>query len=159
MSQDIDALYRDGMAAIRARDQERARGMLEQVVKLDPTHEQGWLWLSAVVDSDAERITCLDNVLTINPHNEEAQRALEKLGGSLEIDTNAAGEPVLAPPKPIHEPEPLPKLEHAAAPAVEQLENAAKGYTPPLSQVIYGLMVLGVLALLVVAIVAILNNS
>lgn len=159
MTKDIDQLYQKGVAAIRAQDRDTARSLLEQVVNLDPTHDQAWLWLSSVVDNDEERITCLKNVLTVDPYNEEARRALEKLGASLDIDTNAAGEPVPVPPEPHHEPKPPPKMEHTSAPAVDALEDTVKGDAPPTSQVIYGTIVLIVVSLLVIAIVVVLNSS
>src|SRR5690242_9346094 len=93
MSQDLDQLYREGVAAIRAGDKTTARDKLTTVVRANPTHEQAWLWLSAVVNTDEERITCLQNVLTINPNNEAARRGLKKLGADLEIDADMAGEP------------------------------------------------------------------
>jgi hypothetical protein len=173
MRRDIDQLYQDGVAAIRAGNPNKARSLLEEVVRLDPVHEQGWLWLSAVVETDEDRITCLDNVLTINPFNEEAQRALTSLGGSLDLDTNAAGAPVPLPPDPHHKPKPPPKLEHGTAPAVESLftksgaalkqtatgKEAATTSTPSRSQIIYGLMALGMLVILALAVVVILTNS
>jgi hypothetical protein len=77
---DIDRLYREGVAAIRAGDKAAARERLREVVRLDRTHEQAWLWLSAAVDTIDDRVICLENVLTINPNNEAARRGLEKLG-------------------------------------------------------------------------------
>jgi hypothetical protein len=101
----IDRLYREGVAAIRAGDHAAGREKLMQVVTLDRFHEQAWLWLSAAVETDSERIICLKNVLTINPGNEAARRGLEKLG-------EAAPE---MPPRPIPDP---PLVRHAAPEAV-----------------------------------------
>ncbi|MBN1429259.1 MAG: YIP1 family protein [Anaerolineae bacterium] len=80
-SYDIDRLYRDGVAAIRAGDKAAGREKLTKVVEQDQLHEQAWLWLSACVDTDEERIVCLQNVLTINPRSEAARQGLIKLGG------------------------------------------------------------------------------
>ena len=88
---DIDRLYREGVAAIRAGDRATGREKLMQVVKLNQTHEQAWLWLSAAVETDDERIICLENVLLVNPGHQAARRGLEELG-------------VLAPAPPPAEP-------------------------------------------------------
>ncbi len=79
---DLDRLYREGVAAIRAGDRAAGREKLAQVVERNQMHEQAWLWLSTAVDMDIERIICLENVLTINPANEIARQALERLGVS-----------------------------------------------------------------------------
>jgi hypothetical protein len=98
---DLDRLYREGVAAIRAGDKAAGREKLAQVVERDQMHEQAWLWLSTAVDMDIERIICLENVLTINPANEIARQVLERLGVSppprpKEADDALSGlEPVL----------------------------------------------------------------
>ncbi len=51
----------------------------EKVVELDDKNEKGWLWMASVVDTDEERRVCLGNVLFINPSNERAQKAMEKI--------------------------------------------------------------------------------
>jgi hypothetical protein len=55
-----------------------ARRILQRAVGLDERYEQGWLWLSAVVD-DETKILCLEKVLALNPHNERAASGLESL--------------------------------------------------------------------------------
>jgi hypothetical protein len=51
-------------------------------LQADPRSEQGWLWMTAVVETDDERRICLERVLTINPKNQTAQAGLEKLGSA-----------------------------------------------------------------------------
>ena len=68
-----------GITAAQEGQRAEAQALLKQALLDDPSTEQGWLWMSAVVDSDAERRTCLERVLTINPHNQTAQAGLEKL--------------------------------------------------------------------------------
>ncbi len=68
-----------GIIAAREGRQAEARALLQQVLQADPRSEQGWLWMSAVVETDAERRTCLERVLSINPYNQTAQARLEKL--------------------------------------------------------------------------------
>ena len=75
----IDELLRQGVEAARAGNKAVARALLEQVVALDQHHEKGWFWLAAVSDELHEKITCLSNVLVINPDNARAQSILARL--------------------------------------------------------------------------------
>ncbi|MEJ2555993.1 MAG: hypothetical protein P8186_07160 [Anaerolineae bacterium] len=68
-----------GIAAAREGRQAEARALLQQALQANPRSEQGWLWMSIVVESEAERRICLERVLTINPYNQTAQAGLEKL--------------------------------------------------------------------------------
>ena len=79
MSTNADALVRDGINAYREGRKDEARNLLIQAVEIDEESEQGWLWLSAVVDTVEDQQTCLENVLTINPNNEKARQGLEIL--------------------------------------------------------------------------------
>ncbi len=76
---EIKELLRQGVEAARAGDRATARGFFEQVTEQDENNERGWFWLATVVDTDEERRICLTNVLRINPDNEKARQALEKL--------------------------------------------------------------------------------
>lgn len=68
------------IAALKVGNKVEARRLLDGLLAADRYNEQAWLWMSGVVDSDAERIICLENVLTLNPYNERARQGLEKLG-------------------------------------------------------------------------------
>ena len=67
------------IAAVHSGDKETAQRLLAQVIRDDPQNATAWLWMSSVTDSDEDRRHCLEQVLTINPHNETAQRGLEAL--------------------------------------------------------------------------------
>jgi hypothetical protein len=86
------------IAAIRADDKETGKRLLVEAIRDDPRHEAAWLWMSSVLDSDAERRFCLERVLAINPGNQLARQGLEALGAK------QAPEPLQTPV----EPEPLP---------------------------------------------------
>jgi ribosomal protein L40E len=75
----IDAWLKGGIEAAKAGEKDKARHLLEQVVEADPDNETAWLWLSAVVDTRAERIRCLETALKLNPANRDAKMALEWL--------------------------------------------------------------------------------
>lgn len=75
----IDGLLRDGIRLARAGDHTRARELLMRVVELDERRMQAWLWLSEVVDDEADRVLCLENVLAIDPGNRAARTGLRWL--------------------------------------------------------------------------------
>ena len=75
----IDAWLRAGIEAVKAGENDKARHLLEQVVEADQGNETAWLWLSAVVDTRAERLRCLETALKLNPANQDAKMALEWL--------------------------------------------------------------------------------
>ena len=68
-----------GIAAAREGRRAEARILLMQALQTNSRSEQGWLWMSAVVETDTERRACLEQVLVINPHNQTAQIGLEKI--------------------------------------------------------------------------------
>ncbi len=72
----VDDWLREGIAAGKAGQHERARELLMRVVEQDEGSAQAWLWLSGVVDSLEDREVCLENVLTIEPENAAARRGL-----------------------------------------------------------------------------------
>jgi hypothetical protein len=79
VSEEAEQFYLRGIAAARGDKNMVAATLLRQALKLNPQHEQAWLWLSEVL-SDPEDITfCLRAALDINPENRHAQRGLEWL--------------------------------------------------------------------------------
>jgi len=66
-------------AEIGAGNKEKARQLLEQVLKADPHSERGWFWMAKAVDSEEEQRFCLKQVLSIDHHNTLARRRLEAL--------------------------------------------------------------------------------
>jgi len=75
----VQQWLREGIAAAKSGQLDRARELLMQVVDADEYNEQGWIWLSSVVDTDADREICLENVLSINPENKLAKSGLVHL--------------------------------------------------------------------------------
>jgi tetratricopeptide (TPR) repeat protein len=73
------AWLREGIAAVKSGESEKARGLLLRVIETDERNEQAWLWLSGVVETDEERRICLENVLAINPGSASAQTGLARL--------------------------------------------------------------------------------
>jgi len=81
-----------GIAAARQGRQDEARAWLQQALEADPHSEQGWLWMSAVVESGVERRTCLERVLTLNPGNQTAQLWLQKLDSASDASPGQSSE-------------------------------------------------------------------
>jgi hypothetical protein len=82
----IDAWLRGGIEATKAGQKAKARCLLEQVIEADQTNEMAWLWLSAVVDTKAEKIRCLEMALELNPANQDARTALEWLRSGVVLE-------------------------------------------------------------------------
>lgn len=75
----VDKLIQEGIDLLHAGDVAAARELFSQAVVLDPKNERAWIWRSGAVETDEERKKCLLHVLAINPSNQVAQRALERL--------------------------------------------------------------------------------
>jgi ferric-dicitrate binding protein FerR (iron transport regulator) len=72
-------LFKQGKDAARAGDKAAAHEFFRRAIEVDPYHEQVWLWLASVVETDEDRRVCFENVLELNPNNATAQRQLEKM--------------------------------------------------------------------------------
>ncbi len=70
----------EGIAAARRGERARARDKFTRYLRYEQKNEQAWLWMSSVVESDRERIYCLNAVLKLNPNNKTAKRGLALLG-------------------------------------------------------------------------------
>jgi len=73
----------EAIAAVRAGDHTRARDLLSRLLKMDSANPEYWLWMSSVVETDRERIYCLQSVLRNDPTNRAALRGLTILGAHL----------------------------------------------------------------------------
>ena len=86
------ALLQQAIDAIRHGDKAGGQRLLAQVLRADPRSETAWLWMSQIVETDAQRLDCLRRILAINPNNAAARRGVEML----EARPGAASSP--APP-------------------------------------------------------------
>ncbi len=89
-----------GIAAARAKQNEEARRLLQNAIRLDPANETAWLWLSSVARDNKERVFCLRQLLQINPQNEMAIKGLKALGVSVGDTPEEAAAPRSAIPQP-----------------------------------------------------------
>jgi cytochrome c-type biogenesis protein CcmH/NrfG len=72
-------LFKAGQEAARAGENAKAHELFRQAIEVDPYHEQIWLWLASVVETDEDRRVCFENVLELNPTNPTARRQLQRL--------------------------------------------------------------------------------
>lgn len=75
-----NSVLEEAINAARNGDRIKAKDKLTRYLRYDQKNEQAWLWMSAVVDSDRERIFCLTNALKLNPNNKTVKRGLALLG-------------------------------------------------------------------------------
>jgi twitching motility two-component system response regulator PilG len=80
-------LVRNGVAAARAGDRERARALLVQATRLEPGEAAAWLWLASVAESTQEKVAHLRRFVELEPDHEQGTETLKKslleLGASL----------------------------------------------------------------------------
>ncbi len=86
-SSNVNAMVKEAIRVLKAGNKAEARKLLERATELDSYNEQGWLWLSGVVDSDEDQRTCLNNVLFINPNNSHAKQGLGMLDAKIAAKT------------------------------------------------------------------------
>ena len=72
-------LFKAGKDAAKRGNNQLAHQLFRQAIETDPYHEQVWLWLASVVDTDEDRRVCFENVLELNPNNPTARRQLNLL--------------------------------------------------------------------------------
>ena len=75
-----ERMFKEAITAIERGQKERARDLLTRLLSDNKKNPNYWLYMSTVVDSDQERIFCLENVLKSDPKNEAAKRGLVILG-------------------------------------------------------------------------------
>jgi hypothetical protein len=92
--------------ALRAGDRETGRALLHDLTQAEPLRPEGWLWLAAAQDDPIQKRVCLQQVLALDPGNQQAAaglRALAQQTGSLATQpttaiTSSAESAVAQPP-------------------------------------------------------------
>ena len=75
----MDELTTQGIQALRGGDKAQARSLFLSALEKDPDNAQAWLWLSGAVDSEQDRLDCLEQVLRIDPNNQAAAKGVALL--------------------------------------------------------------------------------
>lgn len=86
MATPSQSMITEAIAAARAGDRARARDLLSRLLRTDSANAEYWVWMSAVVDTDRERIYCLESALKLDPTNRSALRGLVILGARKPAD-------------------------------------------------------------------------
>lgn len=69
----------DAIALAKAGKKQEAGEILIELVNNEPNNEIAWLWLSSCYDNEKKKLFSLARVLEINPNNEKAKIAYQKL--------------------------------------------------------------------------------
>jgi len=75
----IEEILKAGIASAEAGDLAKATALFAEVVKIDPSSEQGWLGLGFCVSAPDQREYCFRRVLALNPNNRNARGQLALL--------------------------------------------------------------------------------
>ncbi|MDP3185908.1 MAG: hypothetical protein Q8M58_11585 [Anaerolineales bacterium] len=73
-------MLQEAIEALRQKDRARARDLLTRLLKAEQNNATYWVWMSAAVDSQKERLYCLQTALKLEPGNAAARRGLTMLG-------------------------------------------------------------------------------
>ena len=122
-----DTLIAEGRDALLAGDKARAQELLQTAVQLDPRSEEAWMWLSGVFTAPDDMAECLQRVLEINPHNEQAQEGLRWLASEHGLH--------IAPPEPF---DPIEAIDSATEPVA--IAEPVRLHPPSVSSYSSGLL-------------------
>jgi hypothetical protein len=78
MNLDLHA-FDEARSALQAGDRARARSILIGLLKDNPRNEQAWFLLSKTLSKTEDVLYCLERVLQIDPHHEDARQAISSL--------------------------------------------------------------------------------
>ena len=82
-----DTMLNEAIEALHKGDQARAKDLLTRLLKVEQGNATYWVWLSAAVETQKEKIYCLQTALKLDPENAAAKRGLI-LFGALKADEN-----------------------------------------------------------------------
>jgi tetratricopeptide (TPR) repeat protein len=97
----VQERLREGIAAAKAGQRERARELLMRVVEEDEENLAAWLWLSGVVDSLDDKEVCLENALELDPANEAARKGLAMVRQKKATQPPSSPQPAPSPQPPL----------------------------------------------------------
>ncbi|MFQ5407938.1 MAG: tetratricopeptide repeat protein [Anaerolineales bacterium] len=104
-----NSLFDEGVAAARQGDRVKARTAFTRLLRTEKENVDAWLWMSSVVDTDRERIYCLNTALKLDPDSKVALRGLALLGAlpaelrptpAYDFETDGAGSSATEPQQP-----------------------------------------------------------
>ncbi|MEO0561087.1 MAG: tetratricopeptide repeat protein, partial [Chloroflexota bacterium] len=108
------ALFQEAVAAARERDLPRARDLIQQSIRKDPSNPMAWLVFASVAESKRNQLISLQKVLELDPGNAQAIKMVKGLGvdpDQLVGKAPAAPQESPTPSEPDSEPLPEPDPE------------------------------------------------
>jgi Tol biopolymer transport system component len=84
-------ILKAGIEAAQNGNNITARSHFRRILEQNPEDEQVWLYMVRVVDTKEDKQRCLEKVLDINPNNETAKAAAERLGLTLRGSRGGGG--------------------------------------------------------------------
>jgi tetratricopeptide (TPR) repeat protein len=75
-----EKMYQEALEAIRLGQHTRARDLFTRLLRTDSSRADYWLWMSTLVETDTERVYCLESAIKADPSNEAARRGLILFG-------------------------------------------------------------------------------
>jgi len=85
LKKDENIILQGAKHAIKERDLDRARDLLTRLLKEEPKNAEYWIWLSAAVENEKERLYCLETAHKLEPENQAAKHGL-RIMGALPLD-------------------------------------------------------------------------
>lgn len=82
MAEESDILFQEAVEALHAGDRARAKDLLTRLLKTEQNNATYWVWMSAAVETNKERIYCLQTALHIDPEHAAAKRGMVLLGAA-----------------------------------------------------------------------------
>jgi rRNA maturation protein Nop10 len=79
---DEQAQLREAVQLAKTGKRKEALDLLAAVCSLNRDNEMAWLWRASLADTPAEGLSCLSEVLRINPNNATAESWVTKMGGA-----------------------------------------------------------------------------
>src|SRR5258708_12948947 len=76
----LETMHQDAVNGVRDGDKTRAKAILTRLLQADQNNALYWVWMSATVDNNKERIYCLQTAFKLDPENSSAKRGLILLG-------------------------------------------------------------------------------
>jgi len=76
---EIEEIFQTGITSAQAGNRRLAQACFKRVIRMEPRHEEAWLWLSQVLDDLDDIAYCLEAALAISPQNEKARLVLERV--------------------------------------------------------------------------------
>jgi thioredoxin-like negative regulator of GroEL len=74
-----EELLQLGIKAAKAGNKEGARVTFQQILSQDKKNERAMMWMAKLADTKADRKKWLNRVLAVNPDNDQAKAALQKM--------------------------------------------------------------------------------